>query len=92
MFQGSDTHSLSRVLEAVVRLCFETKNWDALNENILLLTKKRGQIKQVQIFITLHISTSLISLVHLKTVPVNKIEVDLNVIENTYIMLFFMLF
>ena len=30
-----------------MRLCFEAKNWDALNENIVLLTKKRGQIKQV---------------------------------------------
>ncbi|KAH3863587.1 26S proteasome non-ATPase regulatory subunit 12-like [Dreissena polymorpha] len=43
---GADTHSLSRVLETVVRLCFETKSWEALNENIVLLTKKRGQIKQ----------------------------------------------
>ncbi|XP_045214361.1 26S proteasome non-ATPase regulatory subunit 12-like [Mercenaria mercenaria] len=43
---GADTHSLSKVLETVVRLCFETKNWEALNENIVLLTKKRGQIKQ----------------------------------------------
>lgn len=43
---ASDTHSLSRVLETAVRLCFETKSWDALNENIVLLTKKRGQIKQ----------------------------------------------
>ncbi|XP_052764852.1 26S proteasome non-ATPase regulatory subunit 12-like [Mya arenaria] len=43
---GADTHSLSRVLETIVRLCFETKNWDALNDNIVLLTKKRGQIKQ----------------------------------------------
>ncbi|XP_060591983.1 26S proteasome non-ATPase regulatory subunit 12-like [Ruditapes philippinarum] len=43
---GADTHSLSKVLETVVRLCFETKSWDALNENIVLLTKKRGQIKQ----------------------------------------------
>ena len=47
LFQSADTHSLSRVLETVVKLCFECKNWDALNENIVLLTKKRGQIKQV---------------------------------------------
>lgn len=50
IFQGADTHSLSKVLETVVRLCFETKSWDALNENIVLLTKKRGQIKQVNLF------------------------------------------
>ncbi|CAG5135237.1 unnamed protein product [Candidula unifasciata] len=43
---SADTHSTGRILVAIVRLCFESKNWDALNENIVLLTKKRGQIKQ----------------------------------------------
>ncbi|XP_012935611.1 26S proteasome non-ATPase regulatory subunit 12 [Aplysia californica] len=43
---AADTHSTSRILVAIVKMCFETKNWDALNENIVLLTKKRGQIKQ----------------------------------------------
>lgn len=47
LFQASDTHSTSRILVAIVKMCFEAKNWDALNENIVLLTKKRGQIKQV---------------------------------------------
>ena len=46
-FQASDTHSTGKILVAVVKNCFEVKNWDALNENIVLLTKKRGQIKQV---------------------------------------------
>lgn len=48
MFQASDTHSTSRILVGIVKMCFEAKNWDALNENIVLLTKKRGQIKQVK--------------------------------------------
>lgn len=43
---ASDTHSTSRILVGIVKMCFEAKNWDALNENIVLLTKKRGQIKQ----------------------------------------------
>lgn len=43
---GADTHSTGRVLVAIVRLCFETKNYKALNENIILLTKRRSQIKQ----------------------------------------------
>jgi 26S proteasome regulatory subunit N5 len=51
---ASDTHSTSRILSAIVRLCFETKNWDALNENIVIITKKRGQIKQVNIYRLLH--------------------------------------
>ncbi|ESP03883.1 hypothetical protein LOTGIDRAFT_212047 [Lottia gigantea] len=43
---ASDTHSTGRILVAAIKLCFEAKNWDALNENIVILTKKRGQIKQ----------------------------------------------
>ncbi|RWS00200.1 26S proteasome non-ATPase regulatory subunit 12-like protein, partial [Dinothrombium tinctorium] len=43
---GADTHSTSRILTAIVRLCFEAKNWKVLNENILQLTKRRSQIKQ----------------------------------------------
>lgn len=29
-----------------MKLCFETKNYTALNEHIVLLTKRRSQIKQ----------------------------------------------
>ncbi|CAG2112556.1 unnamed protein product [Medioppia subpectinata] len=43
---GSDTHSTSRVLVAIVKLCFEAKNWKLLNDNIVLLSKRRSQIKQ----------------------------------------------
>ncbi|KAK7507802.1 hypothetical protein BaRGS_00000767 [Batillaria attramentaria] len=43
---ASDTHSTGKILMAIVKNCFEAKNWDALNENIVLMTKKRGQIKQ----------------------------------------------
>lgn len=50
LLQASDTHSTSRILVAVVKMCFEAKSWDALNDNIVLFTKKRGQIKQVKRF------------------------------------------
>ena len=50
-FQASDTHSTGKVMVAIVKNCFEAKNWDALNENIVLLTKKRGQIKQVSVLL-----------------------------------------
>jgi len=43
---GSDTHSTGRILVAIANLCFEAKNWTALNDNIVLLTKRRSQIKQ----------------------------------------------
>lgn len=43
---GGDTHSTSRVLVTIVRLCFESKDWAALNEQVLGLTKRRSQMKQ----------------------------------------------
>ncbi len=41
--------STSRILVAVVQMCYEAKDWDALNENIMLLTKRRSQLKQVNV-------------------------------------------
>ena len=46
--QAADLNSSIRVLVAIVRLCFESNDWTALNENIVLLMKKRGQMKQVR--------------------------------------------
>ena len=33
---------------AIVRACFNCKNWTALNENVLLLSKRRSQLKQAR--------------------------------------------
>lgn len=41
--------STSRILVAVVKMCYEAKDWDALNENIILLSKRRSQLKQVRL-------------------------------------------
>lgn len=38
--------STSRILVAIVEICFEAKNWAALNEHIVLLSKRRSQLKQ----------------------------------------------
>lgn len=38
--------SCSRVLVAIVQICFEASNWNALNEYIALLVKRRSQLKQ----------------------------------------------
>lgn len=46
--QASDMVSTSRILVAVVQMCYEAKDWDALNENIMLLSKRRSQLKQVR--------------------------------------------
>merc|ERR1740137_409862 len=43
---GADNVSTGRILVAVVKICFDNKKWNELNENIVLFTKKRGQLKQ----------------------------------------------
>ena len=45
--QAADMHSTSRVLVCIVQLCFKSKDWNALNEHIVILTKRRSQLKQV---------------------------------------------
>lgn len=44
--QASDTASTTRILTAVVRLCYEAGDWKQLQEQLLLFSKKHGQIKQ----------------------------------------------
>jgi len=48
--QGADAISTGRILEVVIRICFEAEQFDMLNESIVQLTKKRGQLKQVIAF------------------------------------------
>jgi 26S proteasome regulatory subunit N5 len=45
MKQGADAISTGRILEGIVQICFDTKQWDLLNENIIALTKRRSQLK-----------------------------------------------
>lgn len=37
--------STSRVLVSIVQLCFRAKDWALLNEYIVMLTKRRSQLK-----------------------------------------------
>ena len=39
-------HSTAKVLVCIVQICYEAKNWNTLNEHIIMLTKKRSQLKQ----------------------------------------------
>lgn len=41
MLQGTDTDTTARILVAIVQVYFAAKNWQALNEQILRLAKKR---------------------------------------------------
>ncbi|XP_046394223.1 26S proteasome non-ATPase regulatory subunit 12 [Ischnura elegans] len=43
---GADMISTGKVLVAIVQICFEAKNWNALNEHIILLARRRSQLKQ----------------------------------------------
>ncbi|KOB70961.1 Proteasome 26S non-ATPase subunit 12 [Operophtera brumata] len=38
---GADMVSTSRILVAIVQICYEAKNWSALNDHIVLLSKRR---------------------------------------------------
>ncbi|EDO38521.1 predicted protein [Nematostella vectensis] len=43
---AADMHSTARILVCIVQLCFKAQDWNALNEHIILLTKRRSQLKQ----------------------------------------------
>jgi len=43
--QAGDAVSTGRILETIVELCYELKDYKALKENIILLSKRRGQLK-----------------------------------------------
>ncbi|GJQ83915.1 putative 26S proteasome non-ATPase regulatory [Trypoxylus dichotomus] len=43
---GADMVSTGRVLVAIVQICREANNWNALFEHIILLSKRRSQLKQ----------------------------------------------
>jgi 26S proteasome regulatory subunit N5 len=44
--QSSDLASTSRTLTSIVTICKEQGDWSMLNEQVLLLSKKHGQLKQ----------------------------------------------
>lgn len=44
--QASDLASTSRIIVAIVTICKEAGDWNLLNEQVLLLSKKHGQLKQ----------------------------------------------
>ena len=43
---AADMFSTSRLLVAIVKFCYQCKDFDLLNEHLILLTKRRGQLKQ----------------------------------------------
>ena len=46
-FQAVDSISTGRVLKAIIQMLFDVADWESLNEHILVLTKRRSQLKTV---------------------------------------------
>lgn len=44
--QSSDLPSTSRLIVTIVTICKNSGDWSLLNEQVLLLSKKHGQLKQ----------------------------------------------
>lgn len=45
--KAADMQSTSKILVCIVDLCFEGKEWKSMQENIVMLAKRRGQLKAV---------------------------------------------
>lgn len=71
--QASDLASTSRILVAIVTLCKDAGDWSLLNDQVLVLSKKHGQLKQA---ITKMVQTAMS---FLDSTP--SMEVKLSVIE-----------
>ncbi|CZR58489.1 related to RPN5-subunit of the regulatory particle of the proteasome [Phialocephala subalpina] len=84
--QASDLASTSRILVAIVTISKESGDWSLLNEQVLLLSKKHGQLKQaitkmVQVVMGFldsapNLETKLTAIETLRTVTEGKIFVE----------------
>ncbi len=45
--QGEDYSSTSKLAIAIVKLSYESKDWNLLNQNLQILVKRRGQLRSV---------------------------------------------
>ena len=82
--QASDLATTSRVLVAIVKICKDAGDWSYMDEQILLLSKKHGQLKQaitkmVQVVIgylddTPDLATKLAVIETLRTVTEGKVS------------------
>ena len=83
MSQASDLASTSRLLVAIVTICKDARDWSLLNEQVLLMSKKHGQLKQattkmVQVVMTFlddtpDVDTKLSVIETLRTVTEGKV-------------------
>ena len=71
--QSSDLPSTSRLIIAIVTICKDAADWPLLNEQVLLLSKKHGQLKQA--------ITKMVQVVMGFLDGIEGVEVRLGVIE-----------
>ncbi|KAI9842963.1 MAG: hypothetical protein M1837_006700 [Sclerophora amabilis] len=71
--QASDLASTSRILVTIVTICKDAGDWSLLNEQVLLLSKKHGQLKQA--------TTKMVQVVMSFLDDVPDVETKLTVIE-----------
>lgn len=45
---AGDVAATRKAVTDILQLCFEAREWKTLNDQILLLAKRRGQLKQVR--------------------------------------------
>ncbi|KAF2435634.1 proteasome regulatory particle subunit [Tothia fuscella] len=84
--QASDLPSTSRLLIGIVTICKDSGDWGLLNEHVLLLSKKHGQLKQattkmVQVVMAFldeapNLETKMSTIETLRTVTEGKIFVE----------------
>ena len=48
---AGDVAGTKKAVTEILHLCFEAKDWKSLNDQIVLLSKKRGQLKQVTLIL-----------------------------------------
>lgn len=94
-FKASDLPSTSRLLVGIVTICKNAREWELLNEQVIALSKKHGQLKQaitkmVQVVMefldkTPNLESKLALIETLRTVTEGKVCVpsDGHVLTNT---------
>ena len=56
---AGDVAGTKKAVTDILQLCFEAKDWKSLNEQIVNLSKKRGQLKQVSDIFTFSLLNSI---------------------------------
>lgn len=51
MRQAGDVAGTRKAATDILQLCFEARAWKTLNEQIVLLSKRRGQLKQACLYV-----------------------------------------